>query len=323
MTPGDAASSRRAFPAGAHETIWSAPDGHAVRRVDWPAPAGSPRGALLFLPGRGDFIEKYLETLGHWSAQGWAVTALDWRGQGGSGRLGGDAATGHVEDFALWVADLAAFWRQWRTERPEPRVIAAHSMGGHLALRAVAEARIDPAALVLSAPMLGLIGRLPNLAMHQIARAMAALGDPRRAAWKWRDTPGEAKLAWRAKLLTHDLDRYADEIWWRERRPDLVMGPGSWRWVERAYASMREIEKPGVLERVTIPVFLVASTADRLVSFAAIQRAARRMHRAELVRFGPEAAHEILREADPVRDKALRRIDDFLDRVVPPPPAAD
>ena len=64
-------------------------------------------------------------------------------------------------------------------------------------------------------------------------------------------------------------------------------------------------------------MFLVASTADRLVSFAAIERAARRMPRAELVRFGPEAAHEILREADPVRDKALRRIDDFLDRVVP------
>jgi lysophospholipase len=41
------------------------------------------------------------------------------------------------------------------------------------------------------------------------------------------------------------------------------------------------------------------------------------MHRAELVRFGPEAAHEILREEDAVRDKALRRIDDFLDRVAP------
>ncbi|MDP3676079.1 MAG: alpha/beta hydrolase [Novosphingobium sp.] len=317
---------RRAIPAAVRESIWTAPDGYPIRRVDWPSPATDSRGSLLFLPGRGDFIEKYLETLGHWSAKGWAVTAFDWRGQGGSGRLGGDAATGHVEDFALWVADLATFWRQWCAEgaraegtggRAGPLVIAAHSMGGHLALRAVAEARIDPAALVLSAPMLGLIGRLPNLAMHQVARAMAAIGDPRRAAWKWRDTPGQPVLAWRGKLLTHDADRYADEIWWREQRPDLVMGPGSWRWVERAYASMRGLEKPGVLERIDIPVFLVASTADRLVSFAAIERAARRMRRAELVRFGPESAHEILREADPVRDKALRRIDDFLDRVAP------
>ena len=316
----DAGFDRRAIPSAARESVWAAPDGHALRRLDWP-PIGGARGALLFLPGRGDFYEKYLEALDHWARRGWRVTALDWRGQGGSGRLGGDARTGHVEDFALWVADLAAFWRQWRDEgtwdSAGPLVIAAHSMGGHLALRAIAEERIDPAALVLSAPMLGLVGRMPAAAMHQVARAFAAFGDDRRAAWKWRDDGSDA-LAWRGKLLTHDAARYADEIWWRRQRPDLVMGPGSWRWLERAYASMRYLSRPGVLERVTIPVFLVASTADRLVSYPAIERAARRMHRAELVRFGPEAAHEILREADPVRDKALRRIDDFLDRVVPP-----
>ena len=271
---------------------------------------------MLFLPGRGDFIEKYLETLCHWAAQGWELTALDWRGQGASGRLGGDARTGHVSDFALWVDDLAAFWNEWREGCGGPRVIAAHSMGGHLALRALAEERIDPDALVLSAPMLGLVGRLPAAAMHQVARAFAALGDDRRAAWKWRDD-GSDELAWRAKLLTHDATRYADEIWWRRQRPDLVMGPGSWRWLERAYASMRWLARPGALERIAIPVFIAASTADRLVSFPAIERAARRLPRAELLRFGPEAAHEILREADPVRDKALQRIDDFLDRVVP------
>ena len=33
---------------------------------------------------------------------------------------------------------------------------------------------------------------------------------------------------------------------------------------------------------------------------------------AELVRFGKESAHEILREVDPVRDRALREIDTFL-----------
>ena len=294
--------------------MWAAPDGHRLRRIDWPG-VGAARGSLLFLPGRGDFIEKYLETLAHWAARGWDLTALDWRGQGASGRLGGDERTGHVADFALWVDDLAAFWEQWRQGRAGPCVIAAHSMGGHLALRAVAEARIDPEALVLSAPMLGLVGRLPAAAMHQVARAFAAVGDERRAAWKWRDDGGDT-LAWRAKLLTHDADRYADEIWWRRQRPDLVMGPGSWRWLERAYASMRALARPGVLERVAIPVFIAASTADRLVSFPAIARAAQRLPRAELLTFGREAAHEILREADPVRDKALKAIDDFLDRVV-------
>ena len=181
--------------------------------------SAAPRGSLLFLPGRGDYYEKYLETLAHWVARGWRVTALDWRGQGGSGRLGVDAITGHVEDFALWLADLAAFWRQWSEDGREPRVVVAHSMGGHLALRAVAESLIDPAALVLAAPMLGLVGRVPGAAMHQVAWIMAAWGDARRPAWKWNEEPGD-KLAWRMRMLTHDANRYADELWWREHRPE-------------------------------------------------------------------------------------------------------
>jgi lysophospholipase len=32
--------------------------------------------------------------------------------------------------------------------------------------------------------------------------------------------------------------------------------------------------------------------------------------------FGEEAYHEVLREADPVRDRALAAVDDFLDRVL-------
>lgn len=285
-----------------------------MRRIDFAVSAGREKGSLLFLPGRGDFIEKYLESLDHWAQGGWRVTALDWRGQGASGRLGGDARTGHIADFAQWVEDLTGFWRQWSQGRDGPRVIVAHSMGGHLALRAAAEERIDPDALVLSAPMLGLAGRLPAAAMHQLARAFAAVGDDRRAAWKWRDD-GSDTLAWRARLLTHDAERYADEIWWRRHRPDLVMGPGSWRWLERAYASMRRLARPGALERIEVPVLILASSADRLVSFGAIARAARRLPRAELLAFGPEAAHEILREVDPVRDRALARIDQFLDRI--------
>ena len=68
-----------------------------------------------------------------------AVTAADWRGQAGSGRLGTDAVTGHIDDFGIWTADLAGFWRDWSKERKGPLVLAGHSMGGHLVLRAVAE----------------------------------------------------------------------------------------------------------------------------------------------------------------------------------------
>jgi lysophospholipase len=189
-------------------------------------------------------------------------------------------------------------------------------MGGHLALRALAERRIDPAGLVLVAPMLGLNRLLPDALIHTVARLMCAIGDPRRKAWKWNEKPGKAPLD-RSELLTHDLQRYADELWWRDHREETATGPGSWRWVERAYASMRGLRAPGMFEAISTPVLILTAAHDRLVDMAAIERAASRLPQSELVRFGSEARHEILREVDPVRNRALAVIDAFLDRVAP------
>ena len=94
-----AGAGRRAIPAAARESRWTAPDGHLIRRIDFEQVSQSPRGSLLFMAGRGDAYEKYLETLEYWSERDWRVTALDWRGQAGSGRLGFDPVTGHVDDF--------------------------------------------------------------------------------------------------------------------------------------------------------------------------------------------------------------------------------
>lgn len=305
-----------AFFAQMAESRWFAGDGWSIRRADWARP-GHRRGSLLFLPGRGDFFEKYGETLGCWGSRGWAVTALDWRGQGLSGRLGNDSLTGHIDDFATWIDDLAAFWTQWKAATPGPHVLVAHSMGGHLALRALAEGRIDPDALVLSAPMLGLITHgMPLAAFHWAARVMCRLGDPRRPAWKWSEKPGALPVD-RAALLTHDLGRYAQETGWRERRPGLAMGPGSWGWLRAAIASIRWLDRKEVLAKVRTPVLILATSADRLVGIAAIDRAARWLPDVRLLRFGAESAHEILREADPVRDRALAAIDEFLDREAP------
>lgn len=309
---------RRAIPASAHESRWTASDGHELRRIDWSgANSGtSPRGSILFFPGRGDNYEKYLETLEQWHRAGWRVTAADWRGQAGSGRLGNDTVTGHIDDFSTWVADLGNFWSQWKASTPAPHILAGHSMGGHLVLRGVIDGKVDPDALVLSAPMLGFTGAIPAAIGHAAAKLMAKLGDPARPAWKWSEKPGEVPAS-RQALLSHDDDRYADELWWREHRPELVMGPGSWGWVERAYASIRAIFAPGRLEQVDIPVLLIGTSNDKLVSMAAIERAALRLPHAELVRFGNESHHEILREVDSVRDRAMAAIDDFLARVTP------
>ena len=320
QAPADRAQApRRSIPAQAREGIWHAPDRFAIRRIDWDAerPVGqAPRGSLLFVPGRGDCYEKYLETLDGWHAAGWRVTALDWRWQAGSGRFYADLRIGGVDDFSTWINDLGQFWAEWAAGVPGPRVLVGHSMGGHLALRAVAQGSVRPDALVLSAPMLGFVTPIPPAMQSLFGRLMCQIGDPARPAWKAGERPGDSTQT-RGAALTHDADRYDDELWWRQARPELDLGPASWDWVNKASESIIALARPGLLESVEVPVLLLAARYDLLVSASAIRRAAARLPHGELVEFGREAAHELLREADPVRERVLGRIDDFLARVAP------
>lgn len=308
---------RRAIPPKATESQWLANDGHAIRRIDWTRQAGATRGSILFFPGRGDAYEKYLETLQQWHDAGWNVTAADWRYQAGSGRGSADPHVGHVEDFGIWVDDLADFFDEWAAQHPGPHVLAAHSMGGHIVARALAEKRVAPDAVVLSAPMLDMKGTgLPRRFSHAVTRLMCRLGPPERPAWKVSEKPA-SPLAGRHVLLTHDMDRYHDEEAWWVLRPELVMGPASWRWVERAYASVRGLFAPGVLESIKTPVLILSTRADALVSHKAAKEAAQRMPHAQLIEFGSEARHELFREVDAVRDRALAAVTGFLDTHAP------
>jgi lysophospholipase len=310
---------RRAIPPDAVESFWSVGDGQGIRRIDWETTGRPSRGSLLFLPGRGDFYEKYLETLHYWHRLGWRITAIDWRGQAGSGRLGLDEVTGHIDDFATWVEDLATLWVEWRASTDGPHVLVGHSMGGHIALRALAEKRVDPAAAVATAPMLGLqpgFSFIPTSWLHGFARIMASRGDPRRTAWRGKERPGWSHGN-RIERLTHDRARYADERWWRAERPELDLGAPSLGWLESALRSIQLMRSSGFLEAIDRPVLIVATHADRLVEFSAVERAANRIADGKLVVLGEEARHELLRETDNVRDKVLALIDQFFDSRAP------
>ena len=303
---------RRSIPANAGFSVVHATDGWALRIYEQRA-INSVCGSILWLGGRGDIVEKYLETLDAWSQAGWAITSLDWRGQGGSGRTGGNPHVGHIDDYAIWIDDLAAFYADWAVRSPGPHIVMGHSMGGHLVLRALADKRITPDKVVLVAPMLGFeTGILPFAVANFAVQLMAWASSELKPAWKHNEKPSPPNAS-RQAYLTHDVERYADELWWKEKDPSLTLGPPSWRWLSAAYKSIARLNRANAVEHISVPMLILCAEHDQLVSPKAIHRFAARLPSATLVVFGEESAHEILREADGPRNRALAAIEEFLE----------
>lgn len=306
MAMNELAAPRRTRPPDAVFAEWRARDGWPLRRMDWVQLAGRPvRGSLIFAGGRGDFIEKYLEIYRWWHAAGWNVTAFDWRGQG---RSRGDIVGGNLTDFTILVDDLDALIADWRATTPGPHVAVGHSMGGHLLLRTLVDKHPDLDAAVLVAPMLLANSKpIPTALAPWVAGLMNLTG--------FRDRPlarAPTHGPRRQRALTGaSPERYEDETWWWQQEPGFSLGTPSWGWLRAAYRSAATTFTPARLGTVDMPVLILASAIDRLVSIEAIVRAAGLLPRAELKVY-PDAAHEILREGDPIRLDALARIDAFL-----------
>lgn len=305
---------RRVRPEWLEIGPWTADDGWALRafRVR-PAEGAAPRGSLLFQTGRADFIEKYIDIYDHWRRAGWAIEGFDWRGQGGSGRVVGDCRLGHCPPYARMVDDLRAYIQEWRGRAPGPHIAIGHSMGGHLLLRLMAERPPAIDGAVLLSPMLGLnTGLLWERLGRWIATLLCRIGFTERSAWSEDGAKGSGH---RQLNLTHSIERYEDEQWWRRSDPMLDVGPPTWGWLRDSWQSIARLLAPGTLEKIRTPTLILCAENDRLVTTPTIRRAARRLPNARLI-CNPDASHELLREADPVRLWALAQIDQFLESLI-------
>jgi lysophospholipase len=297
---------RRHIPEGMTFAEWRAADGWPLRSFAWPQ-AGNARGSLLFLTGRGDFIEKYLEVLIHWHEAGWNMAGFDWRGQGGSGRLLADPLICHQTDFDLLVGDLAGFVDRWIAEMPGPHVIVAHSMGAHLTLRMLADRPQGVDGAVLVSAMIGIrIKGVPRWLVGLLVRGATAIGfsDRRISRRDIGDVGGR---------MTSCPDRRADKLWWKANRPELASGVPSWSWVRAAFTSIARLTDTA-LGKIRTPILLAAAREDPIVDVGAIEHAARLLPNAELMVIDG-GGHEILRETDARRLPLLARIDAFLKRI--------
>lgn len=289
---------------------WLPSSGDALLRYALWNAAGTARATVVVLTGRGEFIEKYAtEVVGELLQRGFAVAALDWRGQGLSDRPLPEHDAGHIDSFDTYIADLKLFLDTIVAPQATRPVLAlCHSMGGHIALRYLAEHGPGPlAAATVVSPMTGLQRELLLRSMLMLMPEIAAMD--RRYVFGTGPFQFLAR-DFAANVVTHDERRYRfTEAWFAADRR-LSLGGPTVGWVRQAVRSMTAALAPGHLERIDVPILLLTAGQDQIVDPASHDPVAARLRHVEHVTIA-EAKHEIMMETDDIRARFWGAFDGF------------
>lgn len=288
----------------------TAPDGARLRIGFWPAE--DERGQVVLLPGRSEFLEKYEETIGELRERGFCVWAMDWRGQGLSDRALADRRKGHVDDFDAYLRDLAWFAETFVAPRPAATTcVLAHSMGGHIALRAVLEAKIAPDRMILLAPMIDLpLSRRAAASVRWLTAFAAGFG---MGGWYLPGTgPRDAeRRAFEGNPLTGDRVRFDRTRAAVAANPAVALGGPTFGWLGAALRSVDRLRAAAAAGPETCPILVCVATDERVVSISAQKAVCGALPRCECVEI-PDSRHEILMERDEPRALFWREFDAFL-----------
>lgn len=297
-------------PEGLKSAFLTTRDGVRLRAAHISVP--QPRGTVVIANGRGDFIERWYETIGDLAARGYAVAIFDFRGQGGSQRRHKNHRRDSVHDFRDYESDLVAVMTQLvLPDCPPPYFALGHSTGGLIVLRALRKRTWFQKA-VLSAPLLGINrGLWPMPVVRFLCAAVPAFGlgsmtlpGQGRFPLKRDDFPGNN--------LTSDRERFRRATAVLEARPELGLGGASYAWLGAALSSIDSLVAARKPITFRAPILIVAAGQDRIVDTEAARQFARRNPGVAFAVI-PEARHEILCEADPIREQFYAAFDSFID----------
>jgi lysophospholipase len=298
-------------PATGQARVIAARDGVGLRVAQWrPTGRREPKGAVLVIGGRAEFIERMYETVQQLRRRGFHVVAFDWRGQGGSDRLLANARKGHVRRFRDYRHDLDAVFGQAMAGLPRPWFVLAHSMGAAICLDAARAGLLPADRLVALSPML-------NIRLIHRPRGARIVGEALNAIGLGSNfVPGGSETAVSTKpfpgnRLTSDPVRYARNAALASANPHLAIGDPTVRWVLEALRFMERMAHPTAALDVKVPTLIIAAGDDAVVSTTVTERFAARL-KTGMALILPRARHEILNEIDPIRAAFWAAFDAFV-----------
>jgi lysophospholipase len=289
-------------------------DGTLLRAAALQAPAS--RGTIALIGGRGDFIERYFETIRDLVSRNFSVATFDFRGQGGSQRPYRNPYRGKLGDFAEYDDDFDAFMNQLvLPDMPPPYYALAHSTGGAVILRALKKRTwFDKA--VLTSPLLGVhTAPWPMPAVRMLATLVPMFGLGGMFLPGHLDKPLSLK-GFPNNPFSSDIHRFTRDTAILAASPELGLGGPSFSWLKAAIRAMDGLQRNTGAEKLRTPVLIVAAGQDRIVDTEAVRRFAHNLAGISLVVI-PESRHEILAERSEIREQFFAAFDTFMEIQTP------
>ncbi len=276
------------------------------------------RGTLLLFMGRTEYLEKYDEMVREWAGRGFQVLALEWRGQGLSGRFLDNPMKCHIDDYAVFYLDFGAWYEaEVRPRVVGPLVLFAHSMGGLIGLRVLADQPGRFTAAVLTVPMVAInTAPWPVFVARLLARAACAVGRGGSYAFGQGDYDTATDGVFAGNPLSGDPERFCRIHDGFRRDPRLRLGGVTFGWLAASFRAQAALVRPDVLRGIATPVLLLTAGRDPLVPPEA-QRRLGRLLPACVMRDYPEARHDPFSEQDTIRTCVWADIDVFLNQTLP------
>ena len=289
---------------GGNLNFATASDGCRVRFALWPE---GRKGLIVFFNGRNEYLEKYNETYKKFQNLGYAIVALDWRGQGLSERVKKLEHLGYVRNFSEYQLDVEAVLAHAAVKRIlGPRILVGHSTGGCIGLRTLKNKKFHFERAIFLAPLWGALP-MQHLS-YRISRLMV------RAGW---DKKSPISPKFKPYILTTTPEKNchtSDQIQFKRLQeiiladPRLSAGPATFGWISAVGDELMDLDKQKPLG---IPHLVLLGQQDSLISQKAVKKKCNANKNCTL-HIIPNARHELFIEKKEIVCSVWEKISSFL-----------
>lgn len=266
---------------------------------------------IVIAEGRTETAEEYFETIRDFNARGYAVAIMDWQGQGMSYRHNDDYSRHHSVGFEQDISDFDEFLNHLKIDLPQ--ILFAHSMGGNIGLRYIADNPNIFKCAYLSAPMLGLnpkrVIKYAAAAILKMAHNLNWLNKYAFGQSQWSET--FANIA--KHKVSSDKVRREVQPYLFKTRPELRCGGVTFGWLGAALQSIAQLHDVDVCARVKCPVIIAIAGKDYVVDNGGTHKTAALLPNRETIIFD-HSQHQIHKEQDFIRTPMMQSFYDFIEK---------